>query len=474
MTGRRFLLMHVTTSSGHHKACQAVERALQSLDPSAHIVSVDAFHYTSRFVRWAIARSYFSLIRHQPDVWEYLYDNPSVHRRVKDLQALLHRYHALRFSRLLEAVRPDVIACTQAYPCGMVSDFKKRHGLSVPLVGVLTDYAPHLYWFHETVDVYVVPSEQVRQRFIIRGVEPSKLAVLGIPIDLSFREPRMPEVAAQRFGLDPTRPVILIMGGGSGFGRIRDIVLSLDTLPHPCQFVVLSGTNRPLLAWLKSRQFRHPVRAFGYCDRVGMLMDIATLLISKPGGLTTSEALAKHLPLVIVNPIPGQEAYNARYLLSQGAAVQAGPIELLRQTVRDLLDNPDRLAALRGRIAELAHPEASMDVARLLCDLADQARQEPGLQAAPMSEAECPPLSVEPPGGWPRRSGRGRRMPALIWPRTSAAAGRSASGGQLRRTCRWRWAHRSRSLRRWCGTCFGTSDGTWSIFSEFIARRSRI
>lgn len=385
MDGRRFLLMHVNPGSGHHRASSAVAETLARVDPSASVESLDIARFTRPMVRWAISRIYLSLIHHQPDVWEYLYDNSAVHRHIKHLRALLHRYHARRFSRLVDAVQPDVIACTQAYPCGMVADFKKHHGVSVPLVGVLTDYAPHLYWFHETVDVYVVPSEQVKQRFIIRGVEPSKVSVLGIPVDLSFREAAAPDAAARRFGLDPTRPVILVMGGGSGFGRIKDVVLSLDTLPHPCQFVVLAGTNRPLLKWLKGRPFRHRLLALGYCEHVGTLMDVASLLISKPGGLTTSEALAKHLPLVIVNPIPGQEAYNARYLLSQGAAVQAGQIEMVRQTVRDLLDNPERLAVLRRRIAELAHPDASLDVARLLCTLADQSRQERALQAVALS-----------------------------------------------------------------------------------------
>ena len=104
-------------------------------------------------------------------------------------------------------------------------------------------------------------------------------------------------------------------------------------------------------------------------------MSLATLLVSKPGGLTTSEALAKRLPLVIVNPIPGQEAYNARYLLSKGAAVQAGSPETVRQTVRDLLDNPDQLEAIRRRDEELAHPTAAVDTARLLFELADRHRE---------------------------------------------------------------------------------------------------
>ncbi len=374
MKGRRFLLMHITSRTGHFRASRAIEDTIKRVDPEAHVVSVDASQYTSRFVRWAIFRSYYSLIQHQPDVWEYLYDNPVVHRRVQHLRALLHRYQASKLQQLIDSTRPDAIACTQAYPCGMMADFKKHRNLRVPLVGVLTDYAPHLYWFHDTVDVYVVPSEQVKERFVTSGIPASRVQVLGIPIDLRFQEPVDRRETARQFGVDPDQPILLIMGGSGGFGQIREIVLNLDTLPSPCQLVVVAGTNRRLLRWLKSQCFRHRVRVFGYTREIHQLMGISTLLLSKPGGLTTSEALAKHLPLVIVNPIPGQEAYNARFLLAQGVAVQAGSPETVRQTVRDLLENPDRLEALRQRNAELAHPDAALDIARLLMDLADRCR----------------------------------------------------------------------------------------------------
>ncbi len=372
MSGRRFLLFYITSRSGHHRACHAIEQTLARLDPKAQIVTVDAFQYTSRFVRWAISRTYYSLIRHQPDVWEYLYDNPGVHRRIHYFRELLHRYQAAKLQRLLDTVRPDAIACTQAYPCGVAADFKKHHGVQVPLVGVLTDYAPHLYWFHDTVDAYVVPSEQVKQRFLAQGAQASQVQVLGIPIDLRFLEPVDREATARQFGLDLRQPILLIMGGGGGFGQLREIVMNLDTLPFPCQLVVLAGTNRPLLNWLQAERFRHRMIPVGYTEAIPQLMSIATVLVTKPGGLTTSEALAKQLPLVMVNPIPGQEAYNARFLLSQGAAVQASSSETVRQTVRDLLEDPAQLAALRRRHAELAHPMAAVDIARLLIRLADQ------------------------------------------------------------------------------------------------------
>ena len=373
MPGRRILLFHITTSSGHHHASRAIEETLRALDPSTVVISIDAFLYSSRFVQWAISRTYLSLIKHQPDVWEYLYDNPSVHRRIQYFRGLLHRYQAAKLARLFDVVRPDAIACTQAYPCGMVADFKKRHHIPVPLVGILTDHAPHLYWFHDTVDVYVVPSEQVKRRFVVRGVDPARVRVLGIPIDPAFARPIDQErrsAAARRLGLSLLEPIILIMGGGGGFGQLRDIVLNLDTLHLPCQIVVLAGTNRALLGWLQAQRFRHRVVPLAYTDAVPELMELATLLVSKPGGLTLSEAMAKHLPLVIVNPIPGQEAYNARFLISQGAAVMAEAPDTVRQTVSDLLENPEQLRRLRERNAELAHPRAAPDIAALLLDLA--------------------------------------------------------------------------------------------------------
>ena len=372
---RRILLLHITAKSGHHRASIAIANSIRSLDPAAQVLNVDAVEYTNPAVRWAIRCLYFQLIRHQPDVWEYLYDNPDVHRHVQGLRALLHRYHAAKLKRLLEEFRPDAILCTQAYPCGMVADYKRHYGLSVPVVGVLTDYAPHLYWFHDTVDLYVVPSEEVSRRFFERGVEASRVRPLGIPIDPVFAESSDVAGAARRYGLDPFRPVLLIMGGGSGFGQLREIVQRLDTLPLACQMVIVAGTNDSLLRWARNRRFRHRVVALGFTEDIADLMALATILVSKPGGLTTSEALAKGLPMVMVNPISGQEAYNARFLLGQGAALAAGSPVTVRQTVRDLLESPRRLLALRERALELARPNAAEEVGRLALRLCDAAKE---------------------------------------------------------------------------------------------------
>ncbi|MBI3319281.1 MAG: hypothetical protein HYZ89_01665, partial [Candidatus Omnitrophica bacterium] len=365
------LLFHVTTSSGHHRASLAIAKALRRLDPSCQIISVDAFDYTSRFVRWGIQRSYLSLIRHHPDVWEYLYDNPAIHRRAKHIRDLLHRYHAKKLQRLLETVQPHAIASTQAFPCGMVADYKLHHRLEIPLMGVLTDYAPHLYWLHETVDAYVVPSEEVKQRFVSYGRPADRVYDYGIPVEPRFLDPVDREAIYRQFKLEPTSPVVLVMGGGGGFGPIRELMLSLDRVPLPCQFIVLAGTNQDLLSWFEQQRFHHPVLANGYVDAVPQLMDIASLIISKPGGLTTAETLAKHLPLLMVSPIPGQEMCNARYLLSHGAAVLLGSPDTAGEVVSQLLREPQRLQQLQERTAQLAHPDSAFQTAKLLLELAE-------------------------------------------------------------------------------------------------------
>ncbi len=372
MAGRRLLLMHVTTSSGHHHASLAIAQGLRRLDPQCQIVNVDAFDYTSRLIRLAIMRSYLSIIRHQPDIWEYLYDNPTVHRRVQRLRHLLHRYHARKLQQLLETVQPHAIACTQAFPCGMVADFKHRHNLSIPLVGVLTDYAPHLYWLHETIDVYVVPAEEMKQRFVSNGVDERRIQVLGIPVNPSFLDPVDRQAVYAQFGLDPEIPVILVMGGGGGFGPLRELMLSLDCLANPCQFVVLAGTNQALLAWFRHHRFQHRVLANGYVDAVPQLMAVSSLIITKPGGLTTAEALAKQVPLLIVTPIPGQEMCNARYLLAQGAAIQLESPQGGGEVVARLLTDSQQLARLRETAERLAHPESALRIAKLLLELADR------------------------------------------------------------------------------------------------------
>ncbi len=368
MAVQRVLLMYISVNSGHHCASLAVERALKVLQPTIDVLNINSFNYTNPILERVINRTYLEVIRRTPDVWEYLYDNPGVVRRTQALKRLIHRFNSAKLRDLLESFRPDVIGCAQAFPCGMVADFKASHGLQVPLVGMLTDYAPHSYWLYDEVDWYVVPSDETKERLVRNGVDEERVKAFGIPINPVFGQHVDRREVRSALRLDPVKPVVLIMGGGGGLGPIRELVWRLDRAEIDAQLVVVTGVNGRLQRWLeaKSHRFRKPMRALGYVNYIDQLMACATLIVTKPGGLTTAEALAKGLPMVIVHPIPGQEANNTQFLLKNQVAVRAQHVEDVVALIGSLLERPMKLQQMRRAAMALGKPDAALRTARLM------------------------------------------------------------------------------------------------------------
>ena len=176
--------MYITLNSGHHRASLAVESALRKISPSVETLNINAFKYTNPILEKIINKTYMSVIKNKPEVWEYLYDNPKVLKSVQGLRDAIHRYNSKRLKTILEDFKPDVCICTQAFPCGMIADYKKNLKLKLPLFGVLTDHAPHSYWIFREVDYYVTPSDDSKVCFTKDGVNESKIKVFGIPIDI--------------------------------------------------------------------------------------------------------------------------------------------------------------------------------------------------------------------------------------------------------------------------------------------------
>lgn len=368
MAVQRVLLMYISVHSGHHRASLAVERALKTLQPTTDVLTINSFNYTNPILERIINRAYLEVIRRRPEVWEYLYDNPNVVRRTQALKRLIHRFNSAKLRDLLKSFRPDAIGCAQAFPCGMVADFKASHRLEVPLVAMLTDYAPHSYWLYDEVDWYVVPAPETRERLVRNGVAEERVQVFGIPIDQAFGQPTERNEVCRALRLDPAKPAVLIMGGSGGLGPVKELVWFLDRSSVDTQVLVVTGTNARLHRWLtrKSRWFRKAVRLFAYVEYVDQLMGCATLIVTKPGGLTTAEALAKGLPMVIVNPIPGQEANNAQFLLRHEVAVRArNPTDAVA-LIGSLLQHPTKLQQMQRAALRLGRPDAALRTARLL------------------------------------------------------------------------------------------------------------
>ena len=382
MNKRRILLMYISKVSGHRQATVAIQQALRQLEPEIETPAINGFGYTYPILEKIINKAYMSVIKRTPKVWDYLYDNPKIVKNSQSIQKFLHKTSHEKIEKLIRRHRPQAIVCTQAFPCGMVADYKMSHNLDILLIGVLTDFSPHSYWINEGVDYYVVPSEEVKERLVIKGVAPERVRVYGIPLHLRFTEPVDRKAIAQRMGLDPEVPTILVMGGGQGLGPIKKIVKSLGKMNLFVQIIVLSGVNKKIVKSLRryAATSDKKILVFEFVNNVEELMELADLIITKPGGMTTAESLTKGLPMVVINPIPGQEMRNTDFLIQQGIGVRVHDVDDIGEEVELLLRSPERLAAMRKAALAHAKPHASLDIARLILGASSSGQQAPTTQ----------------------------------------------------------------------------------------------
>ncbi len=363
--------MYISEVSGHHSATIAIEKAIKVLSPHTEVLNLNVFNYTNPISEKFVNQFYLSVIKTTPKIWDFLYDNPKVEKKIRKIKDAIHKMNSPKLWNLFQKFKPDVVACTQAFPCGMVADFKKEYNFNLPLVAVLTDYIPHSYWVYDNVDNYIVPSEEVAARLVKKGVNPSKIKPLGIPFDHKFNAHVSKEEVFKHFKLNPDAVTILIMGGGQGLGPIKKIVKSLEKIKDEIQEIIVTGINKKLGHSLKRiiKRYKKKIIVLGYTDKINELMSIADVIITKPGGITTAEALAKKLPMIIIKPIPGQETSNTAYLIEKKAAIKLDKPKKIHLLLEDLLRNRPKLKHLSDSAGRISKPNASLDIARMLLEL---------------------------------------------------------------------------------------------------------
>jgi processive 1,2-diacylglycerol beta-glucosyltransferase len=362
---KKILLLFISEHSGHHCATRAIENALRIIDPTIETLNINSFNYTNPILERIINQAYMGVVMRTPEVWEYLYDNPKVLKNTQKLRAMIHRFNTGKLKVLLDEFKPDVIICTQAFPCGMIADYKKSLNIRIPLIGVLTDYAPHSYWVFNDVDKYIVPSTDTGKKLIDNGIDPAKVEAFGIPIDPRFCECPAREDLCLKMGIDQNMPCVLVMGGTQGLGPIQKVARLLDTAGLNLQVIIATGTNKKVYNWLRRRHFRKKFIIFPFAENVNELMRVATVIITKPGGITTAEALAAGVPMLILHPLPGQEAMNTRFLLEEGVAVKAESPEDVIVVLEELLYNKSKLKTMSRKASALSRPDSAMNIARL-------------------------------------------------------------------------------------------------------------
>ena len=368
---KKILLMYISEHSGHHQASIALEKAILAKDPTCSVRNINAFKYTSPIIEMITHKAYMGIIKKRPEIWGYLYDNPGVVKKTQRLRDLVNDAGSKKIDKIINQFRPDVIACTQAYPCGIVASYKRTHRVDIPLVATLTDYAPHAYWIYEDVDAYIVPSDEIKRAFIKKGVPAEKIKTLGNPIDSNFEKSLNKNDICKKTGLSLKSPIILVMGGTHGIGPDEKLITALDDSSKEFQVVVVAGVNKKLYKKIKniSGTFKKRITIMGFIDNVHELMEISKVIITKPGGLTTAEALAKSLPMIILNPLPGQESLNTKILTNEGIALMAIDANDAVRILEELLDNPDKIKKMQDIMKAHAKPYSASDIAEFLLKL---------------------------------------------------------------------------------------------------------
>lgn len=368
MSGQRpIMILTASAGAGHTIAARGIEAALRALAPDEPIEVHDVLAHAGRGFRQLYGGGYLALVRHFPVAMGWLYDRMDAPPGPEDrVRRAVQRLFTGRVVRVLVRRRPKLIINTHFLPAEIVAGLRRAGRLDCPQVTVTTDFETHRMWVQPPTERYYTATEQGRVYLATWGVPAERVLVTGIPVRPGFGPPADRSALRRTLGLRADVPVVLLLSSAGGVAPAELLLRELIEMPAEAQVVAIAGHYTKLRDRLarQARDAVRPVTVVGFTERMHEWMQAADVVVTKPGGLTVAEALVCGVPLVIVNPIPGQETRNSDYLLQHGAAVKVNNPRLLGYHVTRLLRRPTRLQALRTATRRIARPDAATRIAR--------------------------------------------------------------------------------------------------------------
>jgi processive 1,2-diacylglycerol beta-glucosyltransferase len=373
----RVLILSAGSGSGHVRAAAALEKVCRMQSAVREVVNVDSLTYTNKLFRQFYSKFYLQLIRNAPTLIGWFYDNLDEPWKTERMRLMLSRLNTRPLIRMIRRLCPDLTICTHFLPAEIMSYLLASERVQTRHAIVVTDLDVHAMWLSRHFHHYFVANEEARVHLKMTGLPEDRITVSGIPIDPIFSEPKDRVALCRHYGFDPSRPLLLISLGAMGNDLAHELVRSLNYLQTSVQIVVICGAHEDVKSRFETEvsRIRAPHidwRVLGFTNAIDEYIRMATLLVGKPGGLTLSEAMACGLPMVILQPVPGQEERNSDQLLESGAAIKCNHLTTLSFKIDQLLGDAARLERMAAAARRMGRPHAARTVVETLLSKLDQ------------------------------------------------------------------------------------------------------
>ncbi len=367
----KVLLLYAKVGNGHLKAAENIKIALQEIDENIEIDYEDGLEYSSALTNKLIIKGYASLARNMPKLWGTIYTKSDKQdmNAVGEINKMVNKALTIRLKKMLRIRRPDVIISTHPFISHMCAYLKRKGKTTAKIISVMTDYGIHNMWLEENkyIDKFMVATDEMKGDCVREyNVDESKIIVTGIPVSKKFSQVFDKQKTLNELGLNPRKNTLLFFpGGGLGLGKTEGIFEELTASNYDFQIIVIAGKNEKLKERFEkiASKSTKGITVLGFTDKVPELMSASDFVITKPGGLTSTECLAMCKPMIIINPIPGQEEQNSIYFTNNGTALRTYKNEPLEHVLDIVMNNPKRVEQMIEMCKMIGKPNASYDVA---------------------------------------------------------------------------------------------------------------
>ncbi len=366
----KIMVISGSTGGGHVSAGNnLVLYAEKMFNEDVEIVHIDVIKNMSIFFKKIYADSYINIVKHFPSIFGYLYKITDHEKNknviLEDMRYNFEEFFSKKFKRVIKRINPDYIIFTHFLPAEHLNKAALQKKYAAKYSVVVTDFDVHSLWVQENMDQFFVANEESALRLVDKGIDKEKIHVTGIPIAPGFAEKYNKEEIKLELGLSPELDTVLLMAGAYGVGRIDSFIGHLfENIDKEFQIIALTGKNKQLAESLKEIEGKYSgkIKIVEFTNEVYKYMAACDFAITKTGGLTTSECLAMGLPIITLNPIPGQEEKNTDHLLENGAALKTCDIVGLTYRVNKLLNDKELLSTMQKNARRIATPKAGENI----------------------------------------------------------------------------------------------------------------